>query len=268
MCPSIVDFGFFRIPTYGVLLVVGIIVGLWTARLRARKAGLLDPDRVVDFGIWVALWGLVGSKLLLVVTEPGYLTSVEGWKGLLRAGGVFYGGLIGALVAAVILVRRYRLPLWPLVDTLAPSVALGHFFGRLGCFGAGCCYGSQCELPWAVTFSHPLAEDISGTPLGIHLHPTQLYEAVFNLCNYFFLAWLFSRRPRHGSVLASYLVTYGIGRFVIEYFRGDPDRGFLLGGMLSTSQGIAIGMVLVGAGILAWTLVHPPTRTRTTLPPG
>lgn len=253
MFPSIVDLGFLRLPTYGVLLVTGIIVGLWTARLRARKAGVLDPERVVDFGIWVALWGLVGSKVLLVLTEPSYLTSLAGWKGLVRAGGVFYGGLIGALVAAVILVRRYRLPLGPLVDTLAPSVALGHFFGRLGCFAAGCCYGAHCELPWAVTFSHPLAAEVSGTPLGVPLHPTQLYEAAFNLCNYLFLAWLFGRRPRAGSVLAAYLVTYGVGRFVIEFFRGDPDRGFVLGGVLSTSQAIAVGMVLVGLAILVWT---------------
>lgn len=250
MFPSIVDFGLLRIPTYGVLLVTGIVMGLWTAHLRARRVGRLDPERVVDFGIWVALWGLAGSKLLLVVTEPGYVTSLQGLKGLLRAGGVFYGGLIGALVAAVVLVRRYHLQLWPLVDTLAPSVALGHFFGRLGCFGAGCCYGAHCDLPWAVTFSHPLAAEISGTPLGVHLHPTQLYEAGFNLCNYLFLAWLFGRRPRDGSVLASYLVTYGVGRFVIEFFRGDPDRGFVLGGVLSTSQAIAVGMVLVGLAIL------------------
>jgi phosphatidylglycerol:prolipoprotein diacylglycerol transferase len=250
--PSIIDFGFFRIPTYGVLLVTGIVVGLWTAHLRARKAGRLDPERVVDFGIWVALWGLLGGKLLLVVTEPAYVLSFEGLKGLLRAGGVFYGGLIAALVAAVVLVRRYHLELWPLVDTLAPSVALAHFFGRLGCFAAGCCYGAHCDKPWAVVFSHPLAAEISGTPLGQALHPTQLYEAAFNLANFAFLAWLFGRRPRPGRVLASYLMVYGVGRFVIEHWRGDPDRGFLLGGALSTSQGIAIGMVAVGLAIFVW----------------
>lgn len=253
MFPSIVDLGFFRLPTYGVLLVTGIVVGLWTAHRRARRDGRLDPERVVDFGIWVALWGLAGSKLLLVITEPSYLASWQGLKGLLQAGGVFYGGLIGALVAAAVLTRRYHLEFWPLVDTLAPSVALGHFFGRLGCLAAGCCYGSHCDLPWAVTFSHPLTAEVSGTPLGVPLHPTQLYEAGFNLGNYLVLAWLFGRRPRDGSVLAAYLVSYGVGRFVIEFFRGDPDRGFLLGGLLSTSQGIAIGMVLVGAGILVWT---------------
>jgi phosphatidylglycerol:prolipoprotein diacylglycerol transferase len=251
--PSILDLGFFRIPTYGVLLVTGIVVGLWTAHLRARKAGEIDPERVVDFGIWVALWGLLGSKLLLVLTEPAYVLSFEGIKGLLRAGGVFYGGLIAALVAAVVLVRRYHLALGPLVDTLAPSVALAHFFGRLGCFGAGCCYGAHCEKPWSVIYSHPLAAEVSGTPLGQPLHPTQLYEAAFNLLNYAFLAWLFGRRPRPGRVLASYLVVYGVGRFVLELWRGDPDRGFLLGGALSTSQGIAIGMILVGGGIFAWT---------------
>lgn len=253
MFPSIVDLGFFRIPTYGVMLVTGIVVGLWTAHLRARKAGQLDPERVVDFGIWIALWGLLGSKLLLVLTEPSYMLSLDGLKGLLRAGGVFYGGLIAALAAAVVLVRRYRLPLGPLVDTLAPSVALAHFFGRLGCFAAGCCYGAACERPWAVTFTNPLAAEVSGTPLGQSLHPTQLYEAVFNLANFAFLTWLFGRRPRPGRVLASYLTVYGVGRFVIELWRGDADRGFVLGGLLSTSQAIAIGMVAMGLGIFVWT---------------
>ena len=165
---------------------------------------------------------------------------------------MFYGGLIGALVAAVVLLRRYRLPFFEVADVLAPSVALGHFFGRLGCFSAGCCYGRSCSPAWGVVFSHPLAAEISGTPLGVPLVPTQLYEAAFNLANYAFLAWLFRRRLRPGSVLAAYLIGYGVARFVIEFFRGDADRGFVLGGALSTSQAIAGVMVPLGFAILIW----------------
>jgi phosphatidylglycerol---prolipoprotein diacylglyceryl transferase len=249
--PTLVDLGFLRVPMYGVLLVTGVALGLWTAYRRARLTGL-PGERVVDFGLWVVLWGLLGAKAMLVITEPAYLGSPQALLALFRAGGVFYGGLIAAVVTAVVLLRRYGLRFAPTTDVLAPSVALAHVFGRLGCFAAGCCYGAACDKPWGVIFSHPLAAEISGTPLGVPLHPTQLYEAAFNLANYAFLAWLFRRRPAAGSVLGAYLVTYGTGRFLLEFLRGDPDRGFILGGSLSTSQGIAAVMVPLGIGILVW----------------
>lgn len=255
MHPFLVDFGLFQLPTYGVLLAMGLVLALWTAKKRAHWAGL-PGDKVVDLGVWVVLWGLVGGKVLLVVTDPSYLQSRQGLLSLLRAGGVFYGGLLGALLAAVLLLRRYRLPFFPVVDLLAPSVALGHAFGRLGCFAAGCCYGARCQKPWAVTFTDPRAAAFSGTPLGVPLHPTQLYEAAFNLANFFFLAWLFRRLEGRwqGQVFGAYLVSYGVARFVIEFFRGDADRGFVLGGLFSTSQAIAVVMGLLGAALIlpAW----------------
>mgnify|MGYP000129694589 CR=1 FL=1 len=250
MFPVLVDLGFVQLPTYGVLLALGIGLGLLLAARRANAVGLPGAT-VADTALWVVLWGLVGAKVLLVVTEPSYLSSPAGWWGLLRAGGVFYGGLIGALAAAVVLLRRHRLPLLPVADVLAPSVALGHFFGRLGCFSAGCCYGAHCSKPWAVVFTHPQAAAISGTPLGVPLHPTQLYEAAFNLVNFLFLSWLFGKRPPAGTVLGAYLASYGTARFVIEFFRGDPDRGFVLGGVLSTSQAIAAVMVPAGLWLVA-----------------
>ena len=250
MFPTFVDLGFLRVPMYGVLLVIGVALGLFTAHRRAQRVGL-PAEQVVDFALWVVLWGLFGAKALLAVTEPVYLRSPQALLSLLRAGGVFYGGFIAAVIAAIVLLRRYGLPFTPVVDALAPSVALAHFFGRLGCFAAGCCYGAVCDKPWAVVFTNPLAAEISGTPLGLRLHPTQLYEAAFNLANYAFLAWLFRRRPPAGTVLGSYLVSYGIARFLIEFLRGDPDRGFVLGGALSTSQGIALVMVPLGIGLIA-----------------
>lgn len=251
MHPVLIDLGFLRIPTYGVLLYSGIVLAIFLASRRARLVGL-SSTHVMDLGAWAVLCGLAGAKILLVITDPSYLTSLAGVWGLLRAGGVFYGGLVGAVVATAVLLRRFKLPFFPVADVLAPSVALGHFFGRLGCFSAGCCYGRSCSASWGVVFTHPLAAEISGTPLGVPLYPTQLYEAAFNLANYAFLAWLFRRRLAPGSVLGTYLVTYGVARFLIELFRGDPDRGFVLGGALSTSQAIAALMVPVGIGILVW----------------
>ncbi len=251
MHPVLIDLGFFQIPTYGVLLYSGIVLGIWLASRRAKLVGL-PGDKIMDLGAWVVLWGLAGSKILLVVTDTSYLTSLTGLWGLIRSGGVFYGGLIGALAAAFILLRRYKLPFLGVADVLAPSVALGHAFGRVGCFSAGCCYGRECSASWGVVFSHPLAAELSGTPLGVPLIPTQLYEATFNFLNYLFLAWLFRRRLRPGSVLGAYLIAYGVARFVIEFFRGDADRGFVLGGALSTSQAIAGIMVPLGIAILIW----------------
>lgn len=252
MHPILVDFGFIELPTYGVLLALGLVLGLWTAKRRAPQAGL-PPEKVVDFGFWVVLGGLLGGKVLLLITDPSYLSSFRGLVGLLRAGGVFYGGLIGALATAAFLVRRWQLPFWPLADTLAPSVALGHVLGRLGCFFAGCCYGASCQAPWAVVFADPRAAEISGTPLGVPLHPTQLYEAAFNLVNFLFLALFFRKVVAvglRGQVLGFYLANYGVARFVIEFFRGDPDRGFVLGGLLSTSQAIALVMVPIGVFLI------------------
>jgi phosphatidylglycerol:prolipoprotein diacylglycerol transferase len=249
--PVLINLGFYQIPTYGVLLYSGVILAIYLASRRARLVGL-SGTHVMDLAAWVVLWGLLGAKVLLAITDPSYLTSLAGLWGLLRAGGVFYGGLVAALAAAVVLMRRYRLPFFQVADVLAPSVALGHFFGRLGCFSAGCCYGRTCSASLGVVFTNPLANEVSGTPLGVPLYPTQLYEAAFNLANYAFLAWLFRRRLPAGSVLGAYLVAYGVARFVIEFFRGDPDRGFVLGGMLSTSQAIAAVMVPVGLAILVW----------------
>ncbi len=257
MHPVLIDLGFYQIPTYGVLLYTGIVLGIWLASRRAKLVGL-PGDKVMDLGAWVVLWGLAGSKLLLVITDPSYLASFAGFWGLLRAGGVFYGGLIGALVAAVVLLRRYKLPFFSVADVLAPSVALGHFFGRLGCFSAGCCYGRACGSWLGVVFTDPRAAEVSGTPLGVPIYPTQLLEAAFNLANYVFLAWLFRRRVRPGTVIAAYLIGYGIARFLIEFLRGDADRGFVLGGALSTSQAIAGVMVPLGVAILVW--VHRRTR--------
>jgi phosphatidylglycerol:prolipoprotein diacylglycerol transferase len=251
MHPILVDFGFFAVPTYGFLLAVGLLLGLWTAERRAASVGL-PKEKVSKLALWVVLWGLLGGKVLLVLTDPSYLRSLDGLLGLLRAGGVFYGGLVGALVAAVVLLRRLQLPFYPVADAMAPSIALGHFFGRLGCFAAGCCYGASCQKPWAVVFRDPQAAAISGTPLGVPLHPTQLYEAAFNLANYLFLAWFFRRQQDRlgGQVLGAYLVNYGVARFFIEFFRGDADRGFVLGGLLSTSQAIALGMIPLGVWLL------------------
>ena len=252
MHPILIDFGFFQLPSYGVLLATAVIVALWTARLRADHVDM-DGTRLVDFGLWLVIWALLGAKLLLVLVElPRYLRDPAAIIGTIRAGGVFLGGFVAAVVAAVVLLRRYRLPALPTFDVLSPSLALGHAIGRIGCLMAGCCWGGSCDLPWAITYTSQTAADHLGTPLHQALHPFPVYSSLFNFALYGLLAAYFRRRPAPGRVFATYLVFYGIGRFLLELTRGDDVRGFVFGGVLSTSQLISIGLIATGVGLHLW----------------
>jgi phosphatidylglycerol:prolipoprotein diacylglycerol transferase len=252
MYPELLHIGSFALPTYGVLLAIGFLAALWMLRRRAQVLGL-SPDAVSDVGIWILLAGLLGSKLLLVIVEwPHYVTSLHALGELLRSAGVFYGGLIGAILAAVILIRKKGIPFWTLADAAAPCVALGQAVGRLGCLSAGCCWGCETSVPWAITFTNPAAERNVGVPLGIPLHPTQLYESIGTaiLCVLLIVLEKRSGGPRFsGETFARYLLGYALLRGTIEFFRGDP-RGSLLHGAVSTSQFIAVLGVLAAIAIL------------------
>jgi phosphatidylglycerol:prolipoprotein diacylglycerol transferase len=252
MHPIALDLGFFQLPSYGLLLALGVVAGLLTLKRRADGAGY-DGSRLVDIALWLVIWALVGAKGLLVVVElPRYLHQPGELIGLVRAGGVFLGGFLAAVVAGVILIRRYRLPPLATLDVIVPSVSLGQTVGRIGCLMAGCCWGGSCDLPWAITYTDPAAAHNVGTPLGVSLHPFPAYAAAFNLVLYFALERLYRRRPPAGTVFAAYLALYGFGRFFLEFARGDEDRGFVLDGLLSTSQAISIGMVLFGLALMFW----------------
>jgi phosphatidylglycerol:prolipoprotein diacylglycerol transferase len=250
--PILIDLGFYALPTYGAILAVGVIISLLTAKRRGESIGL-DGARLVDFALWLVIWALVGSKALLVILDLGrYIRSPAELLGVVRAGGVFLGGFLGALVAAAVLVRRYELPALAAFDTLSPSLALGHSIGRIGCLMAGCCWGSRCNLPWAITYTDPKAAETVGTPLHVPLHPFPIYAALFNFALYLGLAALFRRRPAPGVVFATYMVCYGAGRFALELTRGDASRGFIA--FLSTSQAISIGLIVAGLCLLVWVL--------------
>jgi len=238
MHPILFEIGGFPVYTYGVLLAAAYLLGLQFALMRARRRGL-DPNRVMDLGIWIIVSALAGAKLLLLIVEwdtytrnPGELLT------LVRSGGVFYGGLIAAVVVALIYLRRYRMPVWQVTDVFAPGIALGHVIGRLGCLFAGCCFGKPTSVPWAITFHNEYAQQNVGTPLNVPLHPTQLYEAGAEVL---FLALLLMTerrgRPFPGRTFWGYMLLYGISRFVIEFFRGD-SRGTV--GMFSTSQFVSL----------------------------
>jgi phosphatidylglycerol---prolipoprotein diacylglyceryl transferase len=241
MYPILFEIAGFPVYTYGVLLAAAYLLGLQLAIVRARRLGL-DPNRVMDLGIWIIVSALVGAKLLLLVVEWDTYSQnrAELWT-LLRSGGVFYGGLILAVLTAMFYMWRHRLPIWPVSDAFAPGIALGHVIGRLGCFFAGCCFGRPTSVPWAVTFHSDYASRNVGTPLGIPIHPTQLYEAGAELIILGILIALERRgRAFAGRTFWGYLLLYGISRFVIEFYRGD-SRGAI--GTLSTSQFVSLLIV-------------------------
>jgi phosphatidylglycerol:prolipoprotein diacylglycerol transferase len=234
--------GPFTLHTYGLLLAVAFLAGLFVASRQAKRAGL-DSNRVTDMAVWVLIAGLVGAKLMLVVVDWGhYSTSPRELWSLFQSGGVFYGGLIGGMLMAWWYARRYALSGWPTADVLAPGVVLGQAFGRLGCFFAGCCYGKPASVPWAVTFTSSYANRHVGTPVDIALHPSQLYESLACFLIFFFLLWLAPRKRFAGQVVLAYALLYSLARFGLEFFRGDPERGGAFG--LSTSQIVAIVLVL------------------------
>ena len=243
MHPILFSVGDWPVYSYGVLLAAAYLIGLQLGVVRARKAGV-DPARVMDLGIYLIIAALVGAKLMLIAVDWNYFRSQpRELLSLVRAGGVFYGGLIAAVAVGLWLVRRYKLPVWTTADLMAPGIALGHVVGRFGCLLAGCCYGRPTEVPWAITFTDPLAAQNVGTPLGIPLHPTQLYDAGAELLILGVL--LFTERkgkPFAGRTFWLYLLLYGISRFIIEFYRGDPNRGTVVAG-LSTSQFVSLLLV-------------------------
>ena len=227
--PIIGSAGPITIYTYGVLLAAAYLGGLQLAMMRGRKRGL-DQTRVLDLGIYIIISALIGAKLLLLVTDfRSFADNPRALLDLLRSGGVFYGGLIVAVIVALWYIRRIGLPLWTTCDVFAPGIALGHVVGRFGCFFAGCCYGKPTTVPWAITFTSPAAAANVGTPLNIPLHPTQLYEAFGELAIFATLLILRPRVRRHpGALLVTYLGLYALLRFVVEMFRGDVIRGLVV----------------------------------------
>jgi phosphatidylglycerol:prolipoprotein diacylglycerol transferase len=248
--PELFSLGPITIYSYGVLLAASYLLGLWLAMRRARQWGL-DPTRVLDLGIYIIIAALIGAKLLLFVVDfEQFSGSPQDLLSLARSGGVFYGGLILAVVVAFWYIGRHKLPFWTTCDVFAPGIALGHVTGRLGCLAAGCCYGRPTDVPWAITFTNPLAAANVGTPLGIPLHPTQIYEAGAELLILVILLATERRaRPFPGRTFWSYMLLYAISRYVVEIYRGDP-RGEIFG--MSTSQFISLVLAPLSIAMLVW----------------
>jgi phosphatidylglycerol---prolipoprotein diacylglyceryl transferase len=245
MFPKLITIGKFFIPTYGTLVALGFLLGLWITIRLARRAKLpIEP--VTNLAIYCALAGLAGAKLFMILfdfklywADPESLFSMS----TLQAAGVYQGGFLLALVTAIVYMRHNRLPAFETCDVFAPGLAAGQAIGRLGCFAAGCCWGTECDRPWAVTFRSLQAHDLTNVPLGIPLHPAQLYEVLADALIFATLYWMIQRPHRSGAIIGWYLTLYSSARFVIEFFRFH-EQGLHAG--LSLTQWISLGTLLAG----------------------
>lgn len=260
MFPRFVQIGSFSLPTYGVMVALAFLTALWMASRFAKQRGI-SSEKVVNLGVYCALMGMLGAKVLMIVMDPEYRAHpAEIFSlGTLQSAGIFFGGFIFAVVFAIFYMRAQGLPVLPTCDIFAPGLAIGHGIGRLGCFAAGCCWGKPTHLPWAVKFTNTNAT--TGVPLGIPLHPTQLYEAFAEgiIC-LILLAQL--RRPhRDGQVIGLYAILYGCVRFAVEFVR-EHDSSNPLGGPFTLEQWISLAVAIAGV----YLLVRPVRTIPTTAP--
>ncbi len=253
MFPRLFHIGSFYLPTYGVLVASGVLIGLWISVRNSEKQGI-NGDDAWNLGILVVLAGIIGAKILYIIND--WSSYANNWREIfslntLQAGGVFSGGLIAALLVGVWYMRRHRMPALRTLDGIAPGVAFGHVLGRFGCFSAGCCYGKPTSHFWGVTFTNQLAHDVSGTPLGNSIEPTQLIEAAAEFFNFLLLMWLLKRKRFDGQIWGTFMILYGFERYFIEFLRDDPGRGEVFGGIMTGTQLISICLV-IGGGLIWW----------------
>jgi phosphatidylglycerol:prolipoprotein diacylglycerol transferase len=233
---------------YGVMMALGFFAGLWTATRRARLANI-HSETISDVTMWVLFGSIIGARFVYVTTywKQEFANQPFSEIFMIQHGGlVYYGGLIGATISGIGYLAWKKLPVWKIADILAPSIALGSVFGRIGCLLNGCCYGRACDLPWAIRF--PSDHETHGAPV----HPTEIYDALLNLILYLSLAWLFRRKKFNGQIFALYLVGYAIFRSVSESFRGDYPADHIHAGLFTSAQLLSVPMLLAGIVLYFW----------------
>jgi phosphatidylglycerol:prolipoprotein diacylglycerol transferase len=255
MHPILVKIGPVTIHTYGFMLAIGVLCAIGLSTWLAKKEKL-ETKIIFDFIFYTLLIGLVGAKLFLFVTDFGYYTrSFNNFKSLLFSGGAFYGGLIFGVFFAAWFLKKHKINFKVVVDIIGPSVALAHFFGRMGCFFAGCCWGREAQgCPIAVEFTSP--DTTTGVPHHLPLYPTQLMEAGLNLLNFLVLFISYKKKKFHGQIFTLYIFNYSLIRFFVEFFRGDEDRGYIFGGMAHPFTSLSVPQLISIIGMIAAVVLY------------
>lgn len=237
----------FLIYWYGIFAALAFFLAFGTGSRRASREGI-PGDAIMNLAPWIIVGAIIGARLLYVIDywdeefagKPLYHIVTIGRSGL-----VYYGGLIGASLGTILYCWKNKYPLWKIGDIMAPSVALGHAAGRIGCLMTGCCYGASCSLPWAIRFP---AEHATG---GAPVHPTQIYEALLNFAFFGVLMLIYRRKRFDGQIFSVYLMGYAILRAFVELFRGDYEKHYL-GGVVTPGQSVSILIFAIGAALWFW----------------
>ena len=240
--PYLIELGRFRLPAYGVFVTIGFMLAVYLAARRAPSEGI-DGKDIYDLAFWVLLGGIVGARLYYVVQHWSYFSS-RPWEALFvwKGGLAIMGGILSGALAGVAFCRRRGLDTVITFDVVAWVLPLAQAIGRIGCLFAGCCYGKPCRLPWAIVFKDPN----SLGPVGVPLHPTEVYHMLSNLLVFGILTYMYPRKRFKGQILSTYLMLYPVGRFLVEFYRGD-NRGYW--GPLSIPQWLSIAMFLTGLSL-------------------
>lgn len=247
MYPILFRIGPIAIPGYGVALMVGFLVSMYLAEKNASRFDI-PKKKLSDLFPNIILGAVIGARLFHVLVErPSYflknpLDAFKIWDG----GVTFYGGLIVGFLVVYRFCKKNNISLLNLSDFLITYVALGQGFGRIGCTLAGCCHGIPTDLPWGIAIYNP---ESATRPLGIPLHPTQIYQMLINFSIFFILNWRAKKKKFVGENLLLYGMLYPIGRSFVEIFRGDSVRGYIIDNIITTSQGISIVIFIISLTI-------------------
>lgn len=249
MHPELISIGGVTIHMYGFMIMLGAIVGYFYMSRVAKKELSIEPDKIQTLAILIIISAFVGGKVLFYFEDPGYyFGNPANMFKKFRTGFVFYGSLLFVIPTTIWYFRKEKWPVWPMLDRLAIAGCFIHMFGRMGCFFAGCCYGLPTKSPLGIVFSHPESQ---AEPLHTALHPTQLYSVTM-IGSILVLLLMLRRYGRlKGRLIFLYVTLYAMGRSIIEVFRGDIRRGFIVDGVLSHSQFISL-MVILGALLIYW----------------
>lgn len=243
MHPVLFEIGSFKIHTYGFMIMVGAVLGFFYMSYSVKKEMGIDREKIQNLAILIILAAFIGGKFFFYLEDPAfYFGSTSNMMKNFRTGFVFYGSLLFAIPTVVWYFRREKWPVWPLMDRIAITACIIHSMGRLGCFFAGCCHGIPTDVPWGVTFTDHISQ---AEPLHTPLHPTQLYSSFMIMTILLFLVMLKRHQKFDGQLFFSYIILYAVGRGIIEIFRGDEERGYIIDGLISHSQFISILVILV-----------------------